>query len=178
MRCGGGNLGSRVSRKLRRFFPPQPAVGSQPLIFCDFLSCGYVLIFHRMRQAEKVFCTLSILMAKIWKEPLDAKKHKDFMTGFQDRGGRPPEPKDKLVPRWVYFVREGDFTFQFHSFSQIREALEYFQKQTHPTSRVAGVAVEHYWQRWYERLPPGLRARSRRTRIIKALQKALEQFAN
>jgi hypothetical protein len=109
-------------------------------------------------------------MAKIWKEPLDEERHKDFMSSATVGGGRP------IADGWVYFVRECSFTFQFMSRGQIQECLEFFSVKVHPARRRPGITLEHYWQHWYERLPRGLLAESKRVRIKKALERALDEF--
>ena len=116
-------------------------------------------------------------MARIWKEKFDAAKHRDFMTGYQDAGGvLSDSPRDNLVRKWVYFVRVVSFTFQFHSLDQIEAARDYFSKTVHPARREAGHDLEHYWQRWFERLPPGLQGGTKRPKILKALEEALGTF--
>jgi len=42
-------------------------------------------------------------MAKCWREQVDSKKHKDFMS-FYDGGHPIKEPKNNLVKKWVYFI--------------------------------------------------------------------------
>jgi hypothetical protein len=74
-------------------------------------------------------------------------------------------------------VREGNFTFQFHSLAQIKECLEHFEAVAHPSTMLPNITLEHYWQRWFERLPTGLRSGRRKIRIIKALRKALTRFS-
>jgi hypothetical protein len=46
----------------------------------------------------------------------------------------------------------------------------------HGPNRDPNVSREHYWQRWYERLPKGLLAEPKRQKVIKALQNALSEF--
>jgi hypothetical protein len=74
---------------------------------------------------------------------------------------------------WVYFVRECSFTFQFATVDQIRECRDYFASRLHRARRLPGITLEHYWQRWFERLPPGLIAEPKRDRVLKALERAL-----
>ncbi|MEL6368521.1 MAG: hypothetical protein AAFQ16_11245, partial [Pseudomonadota bacterium] len=95
-------------------------------------------------------------MAKIWKEPLDPDVHRDLMSGIGDGGCC---INTESSDGFVYFVRECSFTFQFASPEQIEIARDYFTRKTHP-----GVTLEHYWQRWFERLPKGLIGGSNRTR--------------
>jgi hypothetical protein len=122
-------------------------------------------------------------MAKIWKEAFDAERHRDYMTTKHLAGWLPGDGRGGVDrahsfvrPHWVYFVREGDFTFQFHSLEQVQECLDYFEAATHPSSRTPGIDLEHYWQRWFERLPAGLLSGQRRVRIGRALSRALETF--
>jgi hypothetical protein len=113
-------------------------------------------------------------MAKIWREELDLKRHRDFVSGHQDAGGVPIDPH--ASDGWVYFVRECSFTFQFVTIDQIRECRDYFGARLHSARRRSGITLEHHWQRWFERLPPGLVADPKRTRILEALERALATF--
>jgi len=116
-------------------------------------------------------------MARHWKEKLDPSKHRDFMRGYQDAGGLPAEfPHDNLIHAWAYFVEVAGFTFQFVSPVQIREALEHFERKIHPSTREQNNGSEHYWQPWYSRLPPGLNASSKRTKVVRALGSALSEY--
>lgn len=112
-------------------------------------------------------------MARIWRGALDPERHRDFMTGAQDAGGR---PLDGTSGPYVYFVRECGFTMEFPSLEHVREARDWFADKTHASSRRPGVALEHYWQRWFERLPKGLVGGTKRTRMLAALDRALEEF--
>jgi hypothetical protein len=115
-------------------------------------------------------------MSRIWKETFDPDKHRDFMSGYQDPGGDPVQgPRDNLLQQWVYFVHTASFTFQFHSMDQIEEAIAYFSLKVHPARREPR-NWEHYWQRWFERLPPGLQSEAKRRKILKALEKAVQEF--
>lgn len=116
-------------------------------------------------------------MSRHWKEPFDEHKHRDFMSGYQVAGGRPrTPPPDNLVERWVYFVSVASFTFEFNSLAQIKEARDYFGKKVHPARREPGHELEHYWQRWFERLPAGLNGGTKREKVLMALEKAIEEF--
>lgn len=92
--------------------------------------------------------------------------------------GLPLESSPYKATPWVYFVRECSFTFQFVTLDQLKECLEWFEKKIHPSSREYNNGLEHYWQRWYERLPKGLTRESKRIKIAKALKKAYEEFNN
>jgi len=117
-------------------------------------------------------------MARHWKEKLDPGKHRDFMRGHQDAGGMPiAAPRDNLLDVWVYFVEVAGFTFEFTSVDQICEALRYFEERVHPSTKGYNDGLEHYWQPWYCRLPPGIRAETKRRRVVKALKSALAEYA-
>jgi hypothetical protein len=119
-------------------------------------------------------------MAKFWREPLDADRHRDYMgggyrgDGVQDAGGWPVDAR--VSDGWMYFVRECSFTFAFANLAQLEEARAYFERTVHPSTRRPGIELEHYWQRWHERLPAGLTAQSKRERIAAALRRAAEHF--
>lgn len=92
-------------------------------------------------------------------------------------GGFPPEPsRDRLIERLDYFVEVCGFTFQFHSLEQVERALARFGRKLHPTSAQPGVTLEHYWQRWYERLPQWSLEEPKRVRVVSALSRALRHF--
>jgi hypothetical protein len=115
-------------------------------------------------------------MVKFWTEPLDPERHNDLMAGFVPDGGAATD--EPAGSRSVYIVRECGFTFQFQSLSQLDEALRYFNAKVHPSSRVPNDGLEHWFHRWFERLPAGLTASSKRERIVKALQRARASFAS
>jgi hypothetical protein len=117
-------------------------------------------------------------MAKHWSEPLDPKRHRNFFTSAI--GGRAvcSDPHSRLRGGRAYFVRAEGFTFQFVSLDQVRECLAWFKQPIHPSSADSTVDFEHYWQRWYERLPKGLTRNPKRERIVAALDAALADFAN
>jgi hypothetical protein len=112
---------------------------------------------------------------KHWKEPLDVERHRDYVSGSQDAGGVPIDRS--ISDGWVYFVRVCSFTFSFANLDQLREAIRYFGQTVHPARREPGRHLEHYWQRWYERLPPGLVGGSKRVRVRHGLTAALTSFA-
>jgi len=115
---------------------------------------------------------------RLWKERLDPTKHMDYMS-TSHIGGFPVEaPHDNLIVKWAYFVNVCSFTFQFQSTEQIQECLNYFSQKTRPSSRRPVECGEHYWQRWYERLPMWLFEEPKRQKVVKALQKALVEFTH
>jgi len=59
--------------------------------------------------------------------------------------------------------------------AQIQECLAYFSQKLHPSRRVH-IEFGERWIPWYERLPQRLFEERNRLRVIKALQKALDEF--
>ncbi len=117
-------------------------------------------------------------MARWWFEPLDMERHRDFMSTCHIGGMEFEPPRDRLIERRVYFVEAAGFTFQFASLGQLREALGHFERRVNPSSRRPGVSLEHYWQRWFERLPQWLFEERRRVRVVSALSRALQAFGS
>src|SRR6478735_1533997 len=109
-----------------------------------------------------------------WREALDVERHRDYVSGKQDAGGRPIDRSKS--DGWDYFVRACGFTFSFVDLDQLREAIQYFGVTVHPARRAPGVHLEHYWQHWFERLPPGLIGGSKRARVRRTLMAALAAF--
>jgi hypothetical protein len=91
-----------------------------------------------------------------------------------------------LLPRHVIVVRVASFAFRFGSIQQLRECIQYYQRKTHPSSRVPAKALaaqlgedwreQRGWEveRWFERLPMYLLEEPKRQKVLKALSKALE----
>ena len=123
--------------------------------------------------AERRECA-DAAMAKFWKEVFDPNRHRDFMDGFVPDGGVAPNLQAGIDP--VYFVRVCGFTFQFVDMDQIRHALTVFSRSVQPSSRIAHDGLEHWYHRWFERLPAGLTSGSKRDRIRTALARALDEF--
>lgn len=73
-------------------------------------------------------------------------------------------------------VRECGVTLQFISLEQLREARDYFGDPRPMSTRRHNNGLEHYWHFWWERLPKGLVRSSRRRRMTKALERALNRF--
>jgi hypothetical protein len=66
------------------------------------------------------------------------------------------------------------FTFQFFSIEQVRDCLAYYERKTHPSSRLSIGAADHWEaQRWFDRLPMYLLEEPKRARVVRALSRAL-----
>jgi hypothetical protein len=100
--------------------------------------------------------------------------------------GSPPgvaqqEKHGALDPHRVYFAQVEGFTFEFHSVDQVRACLDFYRRKISPSSRVSSseIGSADHWemQRWFERLPGELRRDSKRTRVVAALEQAVESMA-
>jgi hypothetical protein len=108
--------------------------------------------------------TLSIV-PRMWKEKLTT-----FGTA-------------NLAPREVVLVRVASFTFRFTTTKQLRDCIEYYERKTHPTSRLSAKVIAadigpdwrelRSWEveRWFERLPMYLLEGPKRQKVLKALHK-------
>jgi hypothetical protein len=107
-------------------------------------------------------------MARISKEPL-----------------KRADGKANLLPRHTIVVRVSSFTFRFGTEEQLRACIEYYERKTHPSSRISAKTLAadlgkdwrtlRGWdvERWFERLPMYLLEEPKRQKVLKALLKAL-----
>jgi hypothetical protein len=91
-----------------------------------------------------------------------------------------------LIQRHTIVVRVASFAFRFGSIQQLRDCIEYYEKKTHPSSRIAAKTIaadlgedwrtQRGWEveRWFERLPMYLLEEPKRQKVLKALSKALK----
>lgn len=116
-------------------------------------------------------------MTKIWREIADPTKHRDFMNN-QVEGGIPIEKsRDNLIKKWVYFANFDGFIFQFNGLDQVRQCKAYFEQKTHPsTLKTNHNPHEHYWHKWYSKLPKGMTKNKNRVEVIKLLEKVLMKW--
>jgi hypothetical protein len=112
---------------------------------------------------------------------------------------RQPTNSDTLSPSIEFFVRVCGFTFWFSSVEQVRKTLAFYERKTHPSSRlpeldwvrqqaqkypinyrecVASYIASHHdaLQHWWTKLPLYLQKNGKRERVIKALERALRDF--
>jgi hypothetical protein len=72
------------------------------------------------------------------------------------------------------------FTFRFVSVEQVRNCLSYYEQKTHPSSMLPDITLRNMGgdhgecQRWFERLPMYLLEDAKRTKVVKALHRALQ----
>ncbi len=80
-----------------------------------------------------------------------------------------------LIAKNVLIVYVASFTFHFFSVEQIRDCLAYYDRKTHPSSRLSVPGNIDHWeaQRWFDRLPMYLLEEPKRAKVLKALNRAL-----
>jgi hypothetical protein len=83
-----------------------------------------------------------------------------------------------LIRREFICVTVCSFTFRFESKDEINEYISFFEKKTHPSSRLpipeaSDSFFRWHSQRWYERLPMYLQEEGKKDRVLKALRRAL-----
>jgi hypothetical protein len=93
--------------------------------------------------------------------------------------------KASLVPEHVIVVRVASFVFRFESVERVRECIEYYEKKTRPSSRIAARTLaaelgedwreQRAWEveRWFERLPMYLLEDPKRQKVLEALSRVL-----
>jgi hypothetical protein len=93
--------------------------------------------------------------------------------------------KAGLAPQHIIVVRVASFAFSFETVERLRECIQYYEKKTHPSSRIAAKTLAadlgedwrglRGWdvERWFERLPMYLLEEPKRQKVLKALSKAL-----
>jgi hypothetical protein len=119
-------------------------------------------------------------MSQIKVEPYDGLKHRNCMWGVNDD----VETKSKryreaptLAQYNVCLVTVCSFTFEFHDIAQLDACLEYYRRDHQPSSRLP-IYIENLFaphsetQRWFEKLPQYLLEKSKRPKVIAALEKA------
>ena len=111
-------------------------------------------------------------MARFWKQLNDGRRFGDLDWPSQPSYARSLDPKDEFC------VNVCSFTFHFESKAEIGEYIAFFERQTHPSSRLPvpeGADRFDRWhmQRWFERLPMYLQEEAKRKKVLKALHKAV-----
>jgi len=129
-------------------------------------------------------------MAKIWKEAFGHKTSKSgqHLSGPSDRMTRIGTKLPYAVPAEVWFVKVCGFTFSFHNLDQLNACLSYYSSKTHPSSIIssdvlaAGLGEDwrelRGWEieRWFERLPMFLLESAKSVKVIKALERAKQEW--
>src|SRR5262245_33978029 len=121
-------------------------------------------------------------MARITIEDFDPKLHGNPMWYIDDAQRERHLRAPTIVDHKVCLVRVCGFTFIFHSLTQLRLCLEYYSLEHQPSSRLPvydqDLGGDHWeTQRWFEKLPQFLLEKPKRSKVITALKKALEQYS-
>jgi hypothetical protein len=133
-------------------------------------------------------------MARFWKEPYTLERA--LALGIRDFENAPVvgvpnqawvgRPEFRDWPEWICYVEVCRFTFAFFSLDMIREYLGFYSRKVLPSSRLYGAspfsqgaaASVGDGQTRFERLPLWLRQESKRVRVVKALEQALQVFGS
>lgn len=118
-------------------------------------------------------------MSQIKIETYDQIKHRNCMWGVED------DVETKSMRYWnaptlanynVCLVTVFSFTFEFHDIAQLDACLQYYRREVQPSSRLPFYTenLGDHWetQRWFERLPQYLLEKSKRPKVVAALEKA------
>ncbi len=121
-------------------------------------------------------------MSRVKIEDYEPQRHPNPMQWFDDTQRKQYREAPTLVPFKVCLVTVGRFTFIFHSAEQIQLCLDYYERQTHPSSRLPvyteSLGGDHWeTQRWFDRLPQYLLENKRRPKVVSALRKAFEEYS-
>jgi hypothetical protein len=121
-------------------------------------------------------------MARIEIVPFDHMKHGNPMWYVDDAQSKQHWRAPSLSSYKVCLVTVHGFTFMFHSVGQIELCLQYYSREHHPTSRLPvyteNLGGDHNeTQRWFEKLPQFLLEKSKRSKVVAALRKALEEYS-
>src|SRR5262245_24570052 len=133
-------------------------------------------------------------MARFWKEAYTLERA--LAAGIRDFENAPyvgvpndawlGRPEFRDWPEWIYYVEVCRFTFAFFSLGMIREYLDFYSRKVLPSSRFHGASPFSQGaaaslgdgQTRFERLPLRLRQESKRVRVVKALERALQVFGS
>jgi len=110
-------------------------------------------------------------MSRHWIELYDPNLHEDHMSRSFEADVQPIKGGYN-----VYFVEVCSFIFQFHTISDLNEAIEYFSSKLHKKVTERPYQRTRHHQLWFERLPAGLAGGSKRERVVKALIKAKQEL--
>jgi hypothetical protein len=116
-------------------------------------------------------------MARIFREENTGRRYGDAPSRSLSAHAR------SLIREEFICVTVCSFTFRFQSKDEICEYISFFEKKTHPSSRLPipeGSDSFFRWhsQRWYERLPMYLQEEGKKVRVLKALRKAIDLIEN
>lgn len=110
----------------------------------------------------------------VWREVANPALHTDYMSSCNYQGVPVSASPDPLVEKWVYLVRvDATFVLQFNGLEQVGRMRQYLRKKVHPSTKNAGDELEHLWHPWYCKLPKKLTSKSKKSRVLKRLDRVL-----
>jgi hypothetical protein len=115
-------------------------------------------------------------------EDYDPLRHQNPMWYIDDEQRKRHGKAPTLNAYKVCLVSVCSFEFVFHSLEQLELCLDYYRREHHPSSRLP-VYVENlggdHWemQRWFEQLPQYLLEKAKRAKVVAALEKARDRYA-
>lgn len=127
-------------------------------------------------------------MARFWREAYSLERALEL--GIHDAENSPVvgvpnrdwmgNPAFRDWPESIYYVEVCGFTFAFFSLGMMQEYLDFYARKVLPSSRSpfshGAAASVGDGQTRFERLPLRLRQESKRVRVVKALEHALQLF--
>ena len=113
---------------------------------------------------------------------IEERHHANPMWYIDDGQAKRQARTGELVPYKVCLVEVCGFRFVFHSLMQIDLCLDYYRRQHHPSSRLPvyteNLGGDHgETQRWFEKLPQFLLEKSKRPKVVAALERARSEYA-
>ena len=120
-------------------------------------------------------------MARIIIEDYEPLRHGNHMWYVDDAQRQRHLRAPTIVPYKVCLVTVCSFTFVFHSMLQLRCCRDYYSCEHHPSSRLPvyteNLGGDHLeMQRWFEKLPQYLLEKSKRTKVVAALDRAAVEY--
>ena len=103
--------------------------------------------------------------------------------------------ENALMPDWTYTIEVCSFTFEFRSLADVEEYLDYYRQKIHPSSADGAerkffvktafggyLTSNHAGDHWdrntrFNLLPLYLREEPKRLKVVKALERALQQWS-
>lgn len=121
-------------------------------------------------------------MSRIKIASYDPARHQNPMWYVDDVQKQRHTRAPSLVDYKVCTVTVCSFTFLFHSTEQLALCLDYYRREHRPSSRLPvytqNLGGDHWeTQRWFETLPQYLLEKPKRAKVVKALEKAMQEYS-
>jgi hypothetical protein len=121
-------------------------------------------------------------MSQIKIETYNQAKHPNPMWYVDDARRQQHWQVPSLSDYKVCLVTVCSFTFIFHSIEQLALCLDYYRREHQPSSRLPvyteNLGGDHFeTQRWFEKLPQYLLEKPKRLKVVKTLEKAMQEYS-